>query len=695
MKKKHIIAYYVNNVVKHKFPFSYTRKFVRFIDDVGGEVFGSRFVSKWKTYDRSGGRDYDDDDFLPGLDSGNERRQKPVKRRAPATMNVVEKLIRETGVKIVDITAPGFDKNMDSVEKLFGFNHAERCIVQLFFAVELDKRFYDIVHCMRNLAGNRFCGIFNMRDLNTIVCLTGLTKAKVESALEEDGVLLSSGVIHWDPEDGELRIGRQMYRALSGKQKNTDELKDVLLGDRWQGNMELDFSNVQKGYDYISSLIDNAVKKNIRGMNILIYGPTGTGKSEMTKQIVSSLGYALYGLRTENGRNKDKDVAWSYLMFAQRILANDKTSVVMVEEAEDVFAYNRFSSSAASKLFINQQLERNKRPVIWLTNDIGCMDPAYLRRFTYCFEFKKPDVNFKTKVWKNICKRHNFKIGDDEIARYAKKYDVSPGVIDSAVRVAKLTKLPNAIENTIDSMCIAMNGTRPSEEKEAKVAFDPSLLNTDTNIDLLTEQLKAGKSKAFSLCLYGASGTGKSAYARYLASQLGLKTILKRASDLKSKWVGETEKNIARAFDEAKEQGAMLIFDEADSFLRERGLANASWEVSAVNEMLTQMEHCEVPFVCTTNLMKDIDAASLRRFIFKIKYDFMTKQQVKEAFSVFFDTKVEDADIRNLDYLAPGDFTVVKNKTDILGIKDKKTLIEMLTAEMDVKNLRKGSKIGF
>jgi len=139
----------------------------------------------------------------------------------------------------------------------------------------------------------------------------------------------------------------------------------------------------------------------------------------------------------------------------------------------------------------------------------------------------------------------------------------------------------------------------------------------------------------------------------------------------------------------------MLIFDEADSFLRERGLANASWEVSAVNEMLTQMEHCEVPFVCTTNLMKDIDAASLRRFIFKIKYDFMTKQQVKEAFSVFFDTKVEDADIRNLDYLAPGDFTVVKNKTDILGIKDKKTLIEMLTAEMDVKNLRKGSKIGF
>jgi len=147
-------------------------------------------------------------------------------------------------------------------------------------------------------------------------------------------------------------------------------------------------------------------------------------------------------------------------------------------------------------------------------------------------------------------------------------------------------------------------------------------------------------------------------------------------------WVGGTEQNIARAFEEAKENKAMLIFDEADSFLQNRNNAGHSWEVTQVNEMLTWMESHEYPFVCTTNLMNSLDEASLRRFTFKIKFDFMTETQVNKAIEHFF--KIKNTNVK-LKGLTAGDFATVKKKAEFMGIKDLKELTNMLSNEVKVK----------
>ena len=76
--------------------------------------------------------------------------------------------------------------------------------------------------------------------------------------------------------------------------------------------------------------------------------------------------------------------------------------------------------------------------------------------------------------------------------------------------------------------------------------------------------------------------------------------------------------------------------DKNYSFLQNRNNAQRSWEISQVNEMLTRMESHEYPFVCTTNLLDSLDEASLRRFTFKIKFDFMTTEQVNSAIEHFF-----------------------------------------------------------
>ena len=85
-------------------------------------------------------------------------------------------------------------------------------------------------------------------------------------------------------------------------------------------------------------------------------------------------------------------------------------------------------------------------------------------------------------------------------------------------------------------------------------------------------------------------------------------------------WLGESEKAIALAFEEAADLRAFLVFDEADSLLRDRAAAQHSWEVTQVNEMLTRMERHPFPFACTTNAPELLDSASARRFLFKLRF---------------------------------------------------------------------------
>ena len=159
----------------------------------------------------------------------------------------------------------------------------------------------------------------------------------------------------------------------------------------------------------------------------------------------------------------------------------------------------------------------------------------------------------------------------------------------------------------------------------------------------------------------------------------------KRASDLLSMWVGETECHIANAFTEARDTGSFLVFDEADSLLADRRLAERSWEVSQVNEMLTWMESHPLPFACTTNFGRHLDPATLRRFVFKLTLDYLARAQVAAAFRGYFDL-TPPVGLADLAALTPGDFAVVRRQAEVLGrLQEPEALSAMLRAECDAK----------
>ena len=116
--------------------------------------------------------------------------------------------------------------------------------------------------------------------------------------------------------------------------------------------------------------------------------------------------------------------------------------------------------------------------------------------------------------------------------------------------------------------------------------YDPTLINIGNGISTESLLENMQRSRAVSLCLHGVPGTGKTSFAEHIAERLDKPLIYRRASDLKNKWLGGTEKNLRVMFAEAQSENAVLLLDEADSFLFDRTRAEHSWERSQVNELL-------------------------------------------------------------------------------------------------------------
>lgn len=225
-------------------------------------------------------------------------------------------------------------------------------------------------------------------------------------------------------------------------------------------------------------------------------------------------------------------------------------------------------------------------------------------------------------------------------------------------------------------------------------------LNADCDLASLGEGLL--ESREGRLCLYGPPGTGKTAYGHYLARLLGQPLLIKRASDLISMWVGETEKNIADAFDRAEMDKSVLLIDEADSFLMDRQQARNSWEVTQVNEMLTCMENFKGIFIASTNLMDNLDKASVRRFDLKVCFGFLLPEQAWRLFenlcsilSLPAPAPELEARLARISGITPGNYATVARQSRLRRIKNCEDALEALRQESELNQEGHGRKIGF
>lgn len=247
------------------------------------------------------------------------------------------------------------------------------------------------------------------------------------------------------------------------------------------------------------------------------------------------------------------------------------------------------------------------------------------------------------------------------------------------------------------------------EQKSVNLSYDLSVLNTSIPAQEIVEMVQnaivndrksQGKEKGIRILFYGLSGTGKTNLAHYIADAIGKKLLCKNASDILGMFVGESEKNIAKAFEEAKKQKKILLFDEVDSFFRERSYSSQSWEITQVNEFLTQMEKFEGIVICTTNLRNIMDKAMQRRFHIMVEFKALKDEGVESLLGKYFPQfDFNEEDIRRISRFqsaTPGDFGNLSSRLRFMNQKkvNEKYITDELCKMQEEKELGKRS-IGF
>ena len=211
------------------------------------------------------------------------------------------------------------------------------------------------------------------------------------------------------------------------------------------------------------------------------------------------------------------------------------------------------------------------------------------------------------------------------------KYKLTEGAKRTLLAEMKLNEAEEKLADMMDSSKLAKKQLFFPKDIQRQIEELSSFLQPE-NYQKIQERMKEkGFRNGFACLFYGSPGTGKTETVYQLARKTGRNIMVVDVPQLKSMWVGQSEKNIKALFDRYREQvkraklTPILLFNEADAIIgkRKSGAENAvdKMENSLQNIILQEMEQLDGIMIATTNLQENLDKAFERRFLYKIKFD--------------------------------------------------------------------------
>ena len=467
--------------------------------------------------------------------------------------------------------------------------------------------------------------------------------------------------------------------------------------------------------------------KSKNACNILLYGAPGAGKTEYAKALIKQAGLKMTTYKNElEVSDKDDADAKALSRLNCYLSLKKEDSVLVVDEAENVlqtreFSFFGMSLSSSQKGIVNKMLETSENKCIFIVNYTTEMDESTLRRFTYSIKFQAmPKETLRSIAAEKLKPVNMPAVLKNDILDLCGKYKITGASVDNVVKAissldyqkGKEDKVRKDIKSVLEANSSLLYGKTKMRDA-VKKSYDLSVLNTSVSAAEIIEMLKTAElykkenqneenSEGVRMLFYGLSGTGKTELARYISTVLGKPLLLKRCSDLLGPYVGQTERLIAEAFEEAESTDSILLFDEADSFFADRAGAKQSWERTQVNEFLTQMEEFSGICICTTNLRKIMDPAMQRRFHIITEFKALNEDGITTLLKSFFGKyKFNDGQIQELakfNTVTPGDFGSLKNKMRFIPqekLNSEYVVNELLKIQDEKRMNGGGAKIGF
>jgi len=463
--------------------------------------------------------------------------------------------------------------------------------------------------------------------------------------------------------------------------------------------------------------------KNARepGVNLLLYGDASLEKRQLLRDTVTGAGRIPWRVRRFDEAPRNVLPSLTFVAF-QLLAKQDNPAVLVIERPSEVLhtapsqllraLFGIEISSDDSLPFDQNLLSTNPVPGVWLSSDVTDLPDDTIARFVFHAPLKKAERSTQEQAIKLRLKKLGLgKLATEQILALD---GVSSAQLESAVRASRLmgsrkkSDRDQAIVQTVRRSQRALSRDLSDRFKPPVTHYSLEYLNTAGRFSP-QQILKSFHRRAKgSMLLYGPPGTGKTQFTEHLANELKLPLVSKSAAALLSKWVGESEKNIAAAFEEAATEDAILFFDEGDSFLRSREFAHHSWEVTQTNELLQRMERFDGIVVVATNLFRNLDAAALRRFTFKIEFlelDLNQRWKMFLAETGLMQTETTlDAETKEkweqrllfMRYLTPGDFATVKRQSLVLDTSlTPEEWLDQLEIECKVKSAAQRSGVGY
>jgi SpoVK/Ycf46/Vps4 family AAA+-type ATPase len=576
------------------------------------------------------------------------------------------------------ISSGRIGRNVRALGRLLRLTHAEQVVLQFKLMLLLLPGFWEMLAWYGQMPTDGAASI--------IAAMTGEPERAIGRALDSASAIVSTGMLSID--SGREFVGEKLLIP--------SYLTDLLTGprltrtrfaDRWMplspppGLVPSDYGHMGEAVPRLVRILAAALDRGEAGVNILLHGPTGTGKTELARLLAKEIGSDLRmaGTKKRDGGDDGAGTRLGSVVVGQLLLGNTRC-VILFDEMEDLFEKGNGpaqSKHRLSKGYLTSLLETNAVPVIWTTNDVASMDPALVRRFVATVEVPGLNEAQRRVVW---LRHTGGQLPGAEVDRLARRFRVSPGTIAGVVRGARLAgggRIEVAdVEALVASSAEAL-GIRAVPAAPAAMGYDPSVLCASVDLEGLADRLlAAGERASVTICLHGPPGTGKSEWVRQLAERMRRPIHAHRVSDIESMWVGQAEKNVSRAFDLAEREGAILLFDEADSFLQDRRTAARRWEQTITNEFLQHLEAARGIVACTTNTFDALDPAVMRRFSVKVGFRYLDVEAATSLFSRAFGSslgRLDDADrgrvrakLALMPPLAPGDFAAVARRLPLL-----------------------------
>ncbi len=565
--------------------------------------------------------------------------------------------------------AQGVDLRLPKIEATFGLTATERAVLLTCLAAEVDPLFLAVCRGLQGEMSGPMLQVATLVELTTAELDQGIDAAMLflpGSNLRRSALIMVEEPMY--PRDVPLqalrvKIDRNLALFLLGERQSSAPSWITHVSPRQLlHQVRLPAEEKNALVDYLGRALDEG-----KAPRVEICGPPGVGRKHLAEAVCAQLER---GLLVADCRTMSSDLGYDRAQLMPRLaevrreamlahalpyLDNYQTLLVKHEATRP-----QHESDAQSQAVQPSALYTVPAELSGFLSDIGLCFLGGEERFEALAESGEvlrvtlgfPSPRQRAEIWSQVIGELGAKAGEDlDFTEIGRKLALDAQRIHAAARTALATanvrtRAGSQVEITRGDLLEASKHQLHHDLKSLAVRVDKAYRWEDLVISVdgyhaLMEMIayaanaekvydqwgfgaKHSVAQGISALFAGPPGTGKTMCASVIAAELDMELFRVDLSRVVSKWIGETEKNLARVFDEAQRSNAVVLFDEADSLFAKRTEVKSSVDRYAnleVNFLLQRMETFNGITILTTNFEDTIDSAFKRRLTFRVRFE--------------------------------------------------------------------------